>query len=62
MADTIFLLVIFLTSLSRLRRNVSIFANGGMLAPNLNSERDSFNSKVLLSMEIVALAARPPEC
>jgi hypothetical protein len=63
MADTVFLLVIFLTSLkSRLRSPCQHFCKWQNVGTKSQWRRDSFSRKALLSMEIDALAARTPEC
>jgi hypothetical protein len=63
MAGTIFLLVTFLTPLkSRMQSRCQHLGKWRNMGTKSQWRRDSFSSKVLLSMEIDALAARTPEC
>jgi hypothetical protein len=63
MAGTIFLLVIFLISLKyRLRSPCQHLCKWRNVGTKSQWRRDCFSNKVLLSMEIDALAARTPEC
>jgi hypothetical protein len=63
MADTLFLSVIFLTSLkSRPWSPCQHLCKWRNVGTKFQWLRDSFSSKALLSMEIDALAARTSEC